>query len=139
MRVRGIRIAVGVVLAGLLAGAVSASNMGFALQVNLAAGGQRLHFVALPYVYLPPSPTAEELCADLGGTETVAEVLRWDEAASRFVVHPCGTTTEDFRLVEGMAYAVRNAVGKPIDALLVGEEGSSSYFTATSRCAVVAA
>ncbi len=112
-------IVVAAVVVGLCAAAASASNMAFAFRVQLGGGGQQeLRFVALPYLYEPT--TAEELCADLGGSEVVAEVLRWDEAASQFVVHPCGTGTEDFALAEGMAYGVRNVSGEVIEGLLVG-------------------
>lgn len=102
----------------LLAASASASTMAFALRLQLAASGERLHFVALPYQYVPA--TAEALCTDLGGSATVAEVLRWDEGTSRFVVHPCGTGLENFALAEGLAYGVRTAIGQAVDALIVG-------------------
>ena len=123
---RAIRVAVVVTTVALLAAVTaSASNMAFALRLQVGGGAQELRFVALPYQYTPD--TAEDLCADLGGTTSaVAEVLRWDEPTSRFVAHPCGTGTEDFDLEEGTAYGVRNAVGEAIDALIVGRHDAGS-------------
>jgi len=119
---RMVLVAAGAVV--LLASAASASNMAFAFRVSFGGGTPgELRFIALPYEYAPT--TAEALCADLGGMDTVAEVLRWDEATSRFVVHACGSTTQDFSLAEGMAYGVRNVAGKAIDALLVGRHDQS--------------
>jgi len=114
---RAIRVAAFVAVVGLCAASASASNMAFALRLQVGGGGQELRFVALPYEYAPA--TAEELCDNLGAP-TVAEVLRWDDAASGFVVHPCGTGTANFELEEGYAYGVRTAMDKAIDALLVG-------------------
>ena len=123
-------IRIGLVLTGvvlLLASAASASNMAFALRLQLGGAAQELRFVALPYQYAPT--TAEGLCADLGGTAAVAEVVRWDEATSQLVAHPCGTGTEDFPLAEGMAYGVRSAVGAAIDGLLVGTHDPAFAFS----------
>ncbi len=113
----------GMVVVLLAAGWAPASNMAFAFRVNLGVAGQELRFIALPYDVTPD--TAEALCEDLGGDEAVAEVLRWDEATSRFVVHTCGSVTQDFSLEEGMAYGVRSAAGNAIDALLVGMHDQS--------------
>ncbi len=113
----------GMVVVLLAAGWAPASNMAFAFRLNLGVAGQELRFIALPYDVTPG--TAEALCEDLGGDEAVAEVLRWDEATSRFVVHTCGSVTQDFSLEEGMAYGVRSAAGNAIDALLVGMHDQS--------------
>ena len=116
---RAIRVVAFVAVVGLCAATASASNMAFALRLQVGGSGQELYFVALPYEYAPA--TAEELCADLGGTTSaVAEVLRWNEPTSQFVVYQCGSTVDDFTLTKGLAYGVRNAVGETIDALLVG-------------------
>ena len=130
---RAIRVAALVAVVALLTVATtSASNMAFALRIQVGGAGQELRFVALPYEYAPA--TAEELCADLGGTAVVADVLGWDEPTSRFVVHPCGTGTEDFPLAEGTAYGVRNAVGQAIDEPIVGshDAGFTLSLAATS-------
>ena len=127
---RAIRVAAFVAVVGLCAGSASPSNMAFALRVQVGGSAQELRFVALPYEYAPT--TAEELCADLGGTLAVAEVQRWDEPTSRFVVHPCGTGTEDFPLAVGMAYGVRNAVGQAVDGLIVGSHDAAFTLSLTA-------
>jgi hypothetical protein len=123
---RAIRVAAFVAAVWLCAAPASASNMAFALRLQVGGGGQELRFVALPYEYAPS--TAEELCADLGES-AVAEVFRWDEAASVFVVHPCGTGAEDFTLAEGVAYGVRTVAGQAINALLVGAHDAAFTLT----------
>ena len=102
----------------LIAAAASASNMAFALRMQLDSSGQGLHFVALPFEYTPA--TAEELCTDLGGAAVVANVQRWDEPTSKLVAHTCGSGTENFTLTEGAAYGVTTAAGQAVDALVVG-------------------
>ncbi len=118
-----------ILLAGLLlvAAATSASNMAFALRMQLDSNGQGLHFVALPFEYTPAN--AEELCTDLGGAAVVANVQRWDEPTSKLVAHTCGSGTENFTLAEGAAYGVTTAAGQAVDALVVGLHDEAFSFT----------
>jgi len=67
----------------LLSAPLVASNMGVALRMQPTWYPQRLHFVSLPWLYIPA--TAEALCRDLGGSGHVSEILRWDETTSSFV------------------------------------------------------
>ncbi len=116
---RTLRVAIVVASLCLLAAATaSASNMAFALRLQLTTSGdQHPHFLALPYQYAPT--TAEGLCGDLGGSDVVQSVARWDETTSRFVIYQCGGTG-NFALTEGMSYGVRQVASQTIDTLLVG-------------------
>jgi len=128
---RAIRVVAFVAVVGLCAATASASNMAFALRLQVGGSGQELRFVSLPYKDGPS--TAEGLCADLGGTTSaVAEVLRWNEPASQFVVYQCGSTVDDFQLEKGHAYGVRTAVDEAIDALLVGSHDATFLYTLAS-------
>ena len=112
------RVAIVVAAMVLLAAAsASASNMAFALRLQLTTSGdQHPHFLALPYEYTPTD--AEGLCTDLGGSDIVASVARWDEATSKFVIYQCGGAG-GFALTEGMSYGVRLVTSQTIDTLLV--------------------
>lgn len=107
----------------LLPAAATASNMGFALQLNIAPAGTNLSFLSLPYLYNPT--TAEALCQDLlvpGVPNTVASVRAWDDTSSTFLSHTCGSASNpnNFSLTEGIAYGIVNASAKTIAGLVVG-------------------
>ncbi|MEW6337643.1 MAG: hypothetical protein AB1625_09635, partial [Acidobacteriota bacterium] len=55
--------------------AAFASNMGFALRLQVGGAGQVRMILAVPLVYAPT--TAELLCQDIGGSSKVASVARW--------------------------------------------------------------
>lgn len=100
--------------------------MGFTRQFHFpATGGQNLHWVSLPWVYQPEDVgtpgvlDAEDLCQDLGGSATIAAVVRWNEASATFVEHTCGAASP-FALAVGTAYALRNASGQTIRGALAG-------------------
>jgi hypothetical protein len=97
-----------------------ASNMAFALPVQIGGTGQIRTFLALPLEYAVSPVTAEGMCLDLGGSAKVTSVMQWNEATSQFVVHPCGSGSNNFTLVEGIAYGVLTASGQTTDALIVG-------------------
>jgi len=75
MRMRRFAI-VAAPIALLAAAMASASNMAFALRLQLTTSGdQHPHFLALPYQYAPT--TAEGLCGDLGGSDVVQNENPW--------------------------------------------------------------
>jgi hypothetical protein len=84
-----------------LAAPVAASNMAVALRVALDAQPRAFHLLSLPYLF--EQTTAEGLCRELGGSGVVDAVLRWDDAASSWVAHGCGSgssgTVDDTRRV----------------------------------------
>lgn len=103
-----------------------ASTMGFARQFDLPpSAGPSLHWISLPWSYQPQDVgtpgvlDAEDLCRDLGGEETVAAVLRWDEPTSTVQEHTCGTENP-FALDRGEGYGVRNVPGRTIRGAVVG-------------------
>ena len=110
----------------LLSAPLVASNMGVALRMDLESYPQRLHFISLPWLYTPA--TADALCWDLGGTEDVSEILRWDDTTSSFVEYACGSHVGDFSLEEASGYGVRVKSWEYIDTLLVGRHDDSFDF-----------
>ena len=62
---------------------------------------------------------AEDLCHDLGSNESVAGVVRWDEATSTFEEHSCGAV-DPFPLTQAISYAVRNAPARTIVGAVAG-------------------
>lgn len=114
-------------------------TMGFTRQFNFPyASVTNLHWISIPWKYLPQDTgtigvlDAEDLCADLGGSQTIAAVLRWNEATSSLVEHPCGAASP-FALAEGTGYALRNAAGSGIAGALAGaHDNAFSYSIAAT-------
>ncbi len=114
------------VVALALAAPVAASNMAVALRVALDAQPRAFHLLSLPYLF--EQTTAEGLCQELGGSGVVDAVLRWDDAASSWVTHGCGSGSSGFTLQEGTAYGVRLRPYQRIDTLLVGRHDATFSF-----------
>jgi hypothetical protein len=103
-----------------------AAIMGFTRQFHFPpSAGPSLHWVALPWNYQPQDVgtpgvlDAEDLCQDLGGEDTIAAVLRWDEATSAFAEHLCGAA-DPFALDQGEGYGLRNVPGETFLGALAG-------------------
>ncbi|MBZ0112295.1 MAG: hypothetical protein K8J08_07545, partial [Thermoanaerobaculia bacterium] len=113
--------------------------MGFTRQFNFPpTTGPNLHWISLPWVYEPVDVgtigtlDAEDLCQDLGGVAAVGSILRWNEASSTFTEYACGAGGP-FALVEGTAYAVRNAPGATLLGAVAGvHDNSFTYSIAPS-------
>lgn len=115
------------------------ATMGFTRQFYFpAAAGTNLHWIALPWRYQPQDVgtagilDAEDLCQDLGGEETIAAVVRWNEPSSTLVEHPCGGENP-FPVSQGVGYALRNATGQTIQGAVAGaHDNVFSYSLAPS-------
>jgi hypothetical protein len=108
--------------------------MGFTRQFLFPpTGGANLHWISIPWIYqpldvgTPGTLDVEDLFQDLGGDQTIAAVVRWDEASSTFVEHPCGAGSP-FVLAQGIAYGLRNVPGQTINGALAGaHDNAFSY------------
>jgi hypothetical protein len=132
-RLQPVISAASILLAMMLAVPASASNMGFRVSFRLQPSGFS-NWISVPYLYSPedfgtPSVVdVEDLCRDLGGSSTVASVLRWDEPSSTFMSWTCGAAGTPFSLVKGTAYGVVNVPGEIVEASLLGAHDNAFAF-----------
>lgn len=128
------RLVATLLLAG-IASPTGAATMGFTRQFDFPpTAGPNLHWISIPWRYqpldfgTPGALDAEDLCQDLGGDETIAAVVRWDEASSTFVEYSCGADSP-FALAKGTAYALRNVSGEAILGALAGAHDDSFAYS----------
>ena len=109
------------------------ASMGFKQRLLLSASpSSSVHWLSLPYRYEPVDVgtlgvvDAEDLCQDAGEGGGISAILRWNEATSTIVEHPCGNPSP-FALLEGLAYGIRRLPNWSLSASLAG--GHDAAFT----------
>ncbi len=117
-------IFVGVMVAGL----VSASNMGFKLsyQLQTNAAGKNINWVSLPY--FNSFATAQDVLNDINndcGAGNATSLIRFDTVNNQTITHTNGSVSNNFTISAGEAYGVNVSSGSTCTWIIVGSHNNS--------------